>query len=117
MANTNAAFGLRPYNLVGSATNSTGYTRYAIQTVAVAGTTSSLFTGQVVIPLSTGLIDAAGNANGGTVPLLGVFMGCEYIDLNHILEEQQFLRTVTLLHMFLMIQIRSMKLIAMQQRH
>ena len=82
MANTNAAFGLRPYNLVGGATNSTGYTRYAIQTVAVQGTTSSLFTGQVVIPLSTGLIDKAGDAEGGTVALLGVFMGCEYIDLD-----------------------------------
>ena len=44
-----------------------------------SGTTSLIWTGSPVIPLSSGLIDIVGNANGGTVPLLGVFMGCRYI--------------------------------------
>ena len=80
MANTDAAFGLRPYSLVGGATNSTGYTRYIIQTPDITGTTAKLYTGQAIIPLATGVVSEAGNANGGTVALLGVFMGCEYVD-------------------------------------
>ena len=35
-----------------------------------------------VIPLANGLINLCGNANGGTVPLLGAFIGCNYTDLN-----------------------------------
>jgi hypothetical protein len=81
MANTNAAFGLKPYRMLGSAVNSTGDVVYSIQTVSTAGTSSLIYQGSPVIPISNGMIDIVGNANGGTVPLLGVFMGCNYIDL------------------------------------
>jgi hypothetical protein len=46
------------------------------------GTTSKIWTGSAVEPNATGLIDIVGNANGGTVPLLGVFMGCKYTALD-----------------------------------
>lgn len=81
MANTNAAFGLKPYRMLGSAVNSTGDVVYKIQTTATAGTSSVIYQGSPVIPLTNGMIDIVGNANGGTVPLLGVFMGCNYTDL------------------------------------
>jgi hypothetical protein len=81
MANIDASFGLRPYRLLGSATNSTGDMVFNIQTAAIAGTASVIYQGSPVIPLENGLIDIVGNANGGTVPLLGAFLGCNYIDL------------------------------------
>jgi len=81
MANTNAAFGLKPYRMLGSAVNSTGDVVYSIQTAATAGTSSVIYQGTPVIPLANGMIDIVGSAAGGTVPLLGVFMGCNYIDL------------------------------------
>ena len=81
MANTNAAFGLRPYRMLGSAVNSTGDVVFSIQTAATAGTSSVIYQGTPVIPLSNGMIDIVGAAAGGTVPLLGVFLGCNYIDL------------------------------------
>lgn len=82
MANVNAAFGLRPYRMLGSGANTQGIERYAIQTAAIAGTSSVIYEGHPVIPLSTGVINVVGAASGGTVPLLGSFMGCEYVDLN-----------------------------------
>jgi len=81
MANTDAAFGLKPYRMLGSAVNSTGDVVYNIQTAATAGTSSLIYQGSPVIPLANGMIDIVGAAAGGTVPLLGVFMGCNYIDL------------------------------------
>lgn len=81
MANINAAFGLRPYRMLGSGANSNGLTKFYIQTAATAGTSSSLYQGMPVIPLTNGMIDAPGNANGGTVPLLGALVGVDYIDL------------------------------------
>lgn len=81
MANTNAAFGLRPYRMLGSAVNNTGDVVYQIQTAATAGTSSVIYQGAPVIPLANGMIDIVGAAAGGTVSLLGVFMGCNYIDL------------------------------------
>ena len=82
MANINATFGLRPYRMLGSGANTNGSATYNIQTAAVAGTSSVIYNGAPVIPLTNGMIDVPGNANGGTVPLLGVFLGCNYIDLN-----------------------------------
>lgn len=82
MANINAAFGLRPYNMLGAGANTNGNGTYLIQTSSQAGTSSVIYQGSPVIPTSTGLVDIVGNANGGTVPLLGVFLGCNYIDLN-----------------------------------
>jgi len=80
MANINAAFGLRPYERSGSSYNNQGVNAYPLNfDGATSGSTSLIWTGSPVIPLATGLIDIVGNANGGTVPLLGVFMGCRYI--------------------------------------
>ena len=75
MANTNVAFGLRPIGVVGQGYNTTGATEYRI----AAGNTNTIFQGSPVIPLSTGFIDKVGAAAGGTVGLVGVFWGCEYV--------------------------------------
>lgn len=81
MANINAAYGLRPYNMLGSGANTNGDSVFVIQTADTAGTSSAIYNGSPVIPLANGLIDIVGNANGGTVPILGVFIGCNYTDL------------------------------------
>lgn len=75
MANTNVAFGLRPVGVNGQGANTTGVTEYRI----ASNNTNAIYQGSPVIPLSTGFIDIVGNANGGTVSLLGVFWGCEYV--------------------------------------
>lgn len=82
MANIDAAFGLRPYKMLGEGANTNGVSTYKIQLTGTAGTSSVIYEGSPVIPLNNGLIDIVGNANGGTVPLLGVFLGCNYTDLN-----------------------------------
>ena len=82
MANVDAAFGLRPYKMLGAGANTNGVVSYTIQTSATAGTSSVIYEGTPVIPLANGMIDIVGNANGGTVPLLGAFIGCNYTDLN-----------------------------------
>jgi hypothetical protein len=81
MANLDQAFGLRPYKMLGGRPMPHGATAHRIQTSGAAGTTSVLYQGQAVIPLTTGLIDATATAAGGTVPWLGVFWGAHYIDL------------------------------------
>jgi hypothetical protein len=81
MANINASFGLRPYRMLGSGANTNGDIVFNIQTAATAGTSSVIYQGTPVIPLANGMVDIVGNANGGTVPLLGAFLGCNYIDL------------------------------------
>lgn len=81
MANIDAAFGLRPYEMLGAGANTNGNMTFTIQTAATAGTSSVIYQGTPVIPLANGMIDVVGNANGGTVPLLGAFLGCNYIDL------------------------------------
>ena len=80
MANIDAAFGLRPYEKSGANYNNQGVNAYPINFDGLTtGTTSKIWTGTPVIPLAGGLIDVPGAAAGGTVPLLGVFMGCKYI--------------------------------------
>jgi hypothetical protein len=81
MANINAAFGLRPYRMLGSGANTNGDSVYSIQTAATAGSSSFIYFGQPVIPLSNGMIGPVASATGGTTPLLGVFLGCNYVDL------------------------------------
>jgi len=76
MANQDTSFGLRPIGLNGSATNSTGVTQYEL----AAGNTNAIYQFSPVIPLAGGVIGIVGNANGGTVPFLGVLMGVEYVD-------------------------------------
>ena len=78
MANTNGKFGLRPLSKQGGAANSTGMSNYSMYEIA-NGNTSKFYHGEPVIPLSTGYIDVPGAAAGGTVGLLGVFQGCEYV--------------------------------------
>jgi hypothetical protein len=75
MANSNGAFGLRPIGVVGQAANTTGMTEYRI----AYGNAVPIYQGSPVIPKSTGVIEAVGAATGGTVGLLGVFWGCEYV--------------------------------------
>ena len=75
MANINGAFGLRPYGVLGSATNSTGVTEYRIAST----NTNKIYKGMAVIPTADGVIDDLQAAAGGTVSILGVFNGCEYV--------------------------------------
>ena len=79
--NIDAPFGLRPHNMLGSAPNSNGLTKYKVQTAATAGSSSQIFQGDMVIPLTNGLVDVSA-ADGGGVAILGVMNGCEYIDLD-----------------------------------
>jgi len=75
MANTNGAYGLRPISMQGAMPNSTGLSEYRI----AAGNTNKLYQGQAVIPLATGVIDDLQAAAGGTVSIIGVFWGCEFV--------------------------------------
>lgn len=75
MPNIGGAFGLRPIAIMGQAANTTGATEYRIAST----NTNPIYQGSPVIPLSTGFIDIVGAAAGGTVGLVGVFWGCEYI--------------------------------------
>lgn len=79
MANVDAAFGLRPYKLAGGGHQAT---RYRIQTAAQAGTSSALYSGQLVIADTNGIIAPAAAATGGTVAHVGVFWGVEYVNLS-----------------------------------
>ena len=67
--------------MLGSGANTNGDVVFNIQTAATAGTSSVIYQGTPVIPLANGMIDVVGAAAGGTVPLLGAFLGCNYIDL------------------------------------
>jgi len=75
MANTNGSFGLRPVGTVGQNGNTGGLTEYRI----ASGNTNKMYQGSPVKPLAAGVIDIVGAAAGGTVGLLGVFWGCEYV--------------------------------------
>lgn len=75
MANINGAFGLRPLKKMGQNTNSTGATEYRI----ASNNSNAIYQGSPVIPLAAGVIDIVGAAAGGTVGLLGVFWGCEFV--------------------------------------
>ena len=81
MAGTNidAPFGLRPHNLLGGAANSTGLTSYLVQVNGTAGSSSAIFQGDMVIPLTNGLVDVSA-ADGGSVAILGVMAGCQFVN-------------------------------------
>ena len=78
MANINGAFGLRPIGKLGQGANSTGTSGYTPYEIA-SGNSNAIYHGSPVIPLSTGYIDIVGAAAGGSVSLVGAFMGCEYV--------------------------------------
>ena len=75
MANSNGAFGLRPIGKLGQSTNSVGLTEYRI----ASDNSNPIFQGMAVIPLAAGVIDDLQAAAGGTVSIVGVFNGCEYV--------------------------------------
>ena len=81
MANTDSPFGLRPHNKLGSTPNGNGLTAYKVQIAGVAGSSSAIYQGDMVIPLTNGLVDVSA-ADGGSVAILGVMAGCQYTDLN-----------------------------------
>jgi hypothetical protein len=76
MANQETAYGLRPIGMVGSGPNSTGVTEYEI----ASGNTNVIYNGGIVVPLSTGYIDYAGDTAGGTTQALGILTGVMYQD-------------------------------------
>ena len=78
MANLNGSFGLRPIAKMGQGSNSTGLSNYTQYEIA-NGNTDKIYHGPPVIPLAAGYIDHTADAAGGTVGLLGAFMGCEYV--------------------------------------
>ena len=75
MANSNGAFGFRPYGVLGSAANTTGTTEYRI----ASDNSNPIYQGMAVIPLAAGVIDDLQAAAGGNVSTVGVFNGCEYV--------------------------------------
>jgi len=75
MANINVSFGLRPLARLGSSYNTTGTTEYRI----AYDNANRIYQGMPVIPTAAGTIDDLQAASGGTVSILGVFYGCEYV--------------------------------------
>tara|TARA_Y100001972_G_scaffold121436_1_gene165477 strand:- start:1276 stop:1860 length:585 start_codon:yes stop_codon:yes gene_type:complete len=74
MANKDAAFGLRPVKRIGGTPFTGGQSRYRI----AANYGTSIFTGDMVAQVTGGGIEI--HADGGTVPIVGVFNGCQYTD-------------------------------------
>ena len=74
MANTDAAFGMRPIGMIGGAPFSGGQSRYRI----AANYGTSIFQGDMVAQVTGGTVEV--HADGGTVPIVGVFNGCRYTD-------------------------------------
>ena len=74
MANKDAAFGMRPIKMIGGAPYSGGQSRYRI--ASSYGT--SIFQGDMVAQVTGGGVEV--HADGGTVPIVGVFNGCRYTD-------------------------------------
>ena len=81
MANRETAFGLRPYGKVGGNPNNGALTQYIIDNASDDETVynTAIYQGSPVIPTNDGTIELVGDAAGGSVPLLGVFHGCEYV--------------------------------------
>lgn len=81
MANRETAYGLRPYGKVGGNPNNGALTQYIIDNASDDETiyNTAIFQGSPVIPTNDGTIELVGAAAGGTVALLGVFHGCEYV--------------------------------------
>lgn len=74
MANKDASFGLRPVRMMGGSPYSGGQSRYRI----AANYGTSIFQGDLVMQVTGGGIEI--HADGGTVPIVGVFNGCMYTD-------------------------------------
>ena len=74
MANQDAAFGMRPIKMIGGAPYTGGQSRYRI----AANYGTSIFQGDMVAQVTGGGVEV--HADGGTVPIVGVFNGCRYTD-------------------------------------
>ena len=74
MANQDAPFGLRPIGRIGGTPFTGGQNRYRI----AANYGTSIFQGDMVAQVTGGTV--AIHADGGTIPIVGVFNGCEYTD-------------------------------------
>jgi len=74
MANTDAAFGMRPIGMIGGAPFSGGQSRYRI----AANYGTNIFQGDMVAQVTGGTVEV--HADGGTVPIVGVFNGCRFTD-------------------------------------
>ena len=74
MANKDAAFGMKPVKMIGGAPYTGGTSRYRI----AANYGTSIFQGDMVAQVTGGTVEV--HADRGTVPIVGVFNGCEYTD-------------------------------------
>tara|TARA_R110000824_G_scaffold12309_3_gene54133 strand:+ start:148 stop:732 length:585 start_codon:yes stop_codon:yes gene_type:complete len=74
MANKDAAFGMKPVRMIGGAPYTGGQSRYRI----AANYGTSIFQGDMVAQVTGGTVEV--HADGGTVPVVGVFNGCMYTD-------------------------------------
>jgi len=74
MANQDAAFGLRPIGRVGGTPYTGGQNRYRI----AANYGTAIFQGDMVMHVTGGNVEI--HADGGTVPIVGVFNGCQFTD-------------------------------------
>lgn len=74
MANKDAAFGMRPVKMIGGAPYTGGQSRYRI----AANYDTAIFQGDMVAQVTGGGVEV--HADGGTVPIVGVFNGCSYTD-------------------------------------
>ena len=74
MANKDASFGLRPVRMMGGSPYSGGQSRYRI----AANYGTAIHQGDMVMQVTGGGIEI--HADGGTVPIVGVFQGWQYTD-------------------------------------
>jgi hypothetical protein len=74
MANQDAAFGMRPVKMIGGQAFHGGMSRYRI----AANYDTAIFQGDMVAQVTGGGVEV--HADGGTVPIIGVFNGCRYTD-------------------------------------
>jgi hypothetical protein len=74
MANKDSAFAMKPVRMIGGAPYTGGQSRYRI----AANYDTSIFQGDMVTQVTGGHI--ALHADGGVVPVVGVFNGCQYTD-------------------------------------
>tara|TARA_R110000751_G_scaffold28587_1_gene74450 strand:- start:745 stop:1329 length:585 start_codon:yes stop_codon:yes gene_type:complete len=74
MANQDAPFGMRPIGRVGGTPYTGGQSRYRIANAY----DTNIFQGEMVAMVTGGGIEV--HADGGTVPIVGVFNGCRYTD-------------------------------------
>ena len=74
MTNKDASFGMRPVKMMGGSPWTGGTSRYRI----AANYGTAIHTGDMVMQVTGGTVEI--HADGGTVPIVGVFMGCQYTD-------------------------------------